>query len=126
MWRAWRSRAAAPWSEPGRWSLSWPILRGPRISAVSCRLSRRGGRTVIAREPRLFVAENDGQAALVAQQHDLAVRALRQLVRDLDRLPLQQLGADALGDDVLEIGDALALDALALRLLSLSIQDESH
>src|SRR5438552_810267 len=74
----------------------------------------------------LLVGEDDGKAALVAQHDDLRVRALRQLVGDLDRLPLQELRADALGDDRLEVRDALSLDALAIRLLPLTVEHEAH
>src|SRR5438132_10810458 len=74
----------------------------------------------------LLVGEDDGKAALVAEHDDLRVRALRQLVGDLDRLPLQELRADALGDDRLEVRDALGLDALAIRLLPLTVEHEAH
>ena len=40
----------------------------------------------------LFVGEDDGQAALVTQHHDLGVGALGQLVGHLDGLPLEKLG----------------------------------
>src|SRR4029450_9309908 len=61
----------------------------------------------------LLVAEDDGQARLVAQDDQLGVGALRELVGDLDGLPLEEFGADALGDDPLKIADAPGLPWMA-------------
>ena len=52
--------------------------------------------------------------------------ALHQLHRRLDALPLEQLVADALADDVLEVLDAGGFDALALGFLLLALQHELH
>src|SRR5262249_42956286 len=82
-----------------------------------------------AAQPRdLFLAaEDDRQPVLAAaDDDDLRVAARGQLLRGLDPLPLEELGADALCDDPLEVGDPLRLDALALGFLLLFLQHELH
>src|SRR5262245_3730236 len=75
----------------------------------------------------LLVPQNNRQTGLRAPDHDhFRIRAVGQLLGGFDAFPLEQLGADALRHDPLEIGDALRLDALALRLLLLLLQHELH
>ena len=63
---------------------------------------------------------NQRQAGLGVTDHDhLRVGAAGQLDCGLDALPLEQLVADALRDDVLEVLDAACLDALAFGFLAL-------
>src|SRR5436190_1322524 len=104
-----------------------PPLISATFPASLMAVSFEHGATGAPAAPKpLLVAEDDGQTALVAEHDDLRVRALRQLMGDLDRLPLQELRADALGDDRLEVRDALGLDALAIRLLPLTVEHEAH
>ena len=56
----------------------------------------------------------------------LAVGGLGQGPGGFDSLPPQQLIGQSLGDDPLEVLDALGFDAFALRLLAFFIQDEAH
>src|SRR5262249_7070107 len=79
-----------------------------------------------SRWARLLVGGGDPQAALVAEESELRVRTLGQLVGHLDRLPLEELGADPPRDDRLKVGDALPLYALALGLLPLAVEHELH
>jgi hypothetical protein len=53
------------------------------------------------------------EACLVPEDNDLGVRALGELVSDLDRLPLEEWLGDPLGHRALEIGDPHGFDALA-------------
>src|SRR5438093_12660396 len=91
-----------------------PIATAAAIRAIVC-------------ASRLLLAEDDRQTGLrVADDADLRVAARRQLLGGLDPFPLEQLRADALRDDALEVGDALRLDTLALGLLLLLLQHELH
>ena len=75
----------------------------------------------------LLAAENDREARLgIPDDDDLRIRAARQLFGRFDPLPFEQLRADALRHDPLEVGDALGLDALALGLLLFLLQHEFH
>src|SRR6185312_10053266 len=66
----------------------------------------------------IHVAENDRQAALAAaDHHDLGVVGARQFERRLDAFPAQIGIGNAARHDVLELADALGLDALALGFL---------
>ena len=57
---------------------------------------------------------------------DDQVALLADVAQGLDALVLQDLRREGLGDDLLGLGLAFGLDALALRLLLLLLQDEGH
>src|SRR5215470_508417 len=74
-----------------------------------------------------LLSEDERQAVLSAAHHNhLAVRTLGQSFRRLNPFPLQQLRADSLSDDLLEVADALRFDSLALRFLRFFLQAEIH
>jgi hypothetical protein len=93
------------------------------VAAAADSTTEKNTRTIASR-PRLFVAaEHQRQPRFrVAHDDDLGIRAGRQLLGRLDALPLEELRADALRDDSLEVGDALRFDALPLRFLLLLLQ----
>jgi hypothetical protein len=62
----------------------------------------------------------------VADDDDLGVGALGQGLRGLNAFPLQELRADSLGHDLLEVMDALGFNPLAVRFLALFLQAEAH
>mmetsp|Transcript_28586 Transcript_28586/g.68171 ORF Transcript_28586/g.68171 Transcript_28586/m.68171 type:complete len:293 (-) Transcript_28586:94-972(-) len=62
----------------------------------------------------------------VADKDNLGVGRLRQTLRGLDALPLQELLRDALRHDALEVCDAAGFDGLALRLLALLREHKRH
>src|SRR4029450_3842953 len=71
--------------------------------------------------------EDQRQPDFRVPDHDaLGVLTLRHFHRGLDAFPLEQLLADALRDDALEVGNALRLDGLARGLLGLAVQTEVH
>src|SRR5450759_5519693 len=53
-----------------------------------------------------------------ADHHNFGIRTLGQVFRGLDAFPFQQLRADALSHDLLEVADARGFDPLALGFLS--------
>src|SRR5206468_5731211 len=74
-----------------------------------------------------FAAQNNGQPGPRIPDHDnLGIAARGELFGRLDSFPLEQLRADPLCDDALEVGNALRLDALPLRLLLLFLKHELH
>src|SRR6266404_1420285 len=62
----------------------------------------------------------------IPDDDNLGIRARCQFLRGFDALPFEQLRADACGDDLLEVRNALRLDALAFRFLLFLLQDEAH
>src|SRR4029077_4450706 len=75
----------------------------------------------------LLRPEKQRQPGLAAAHHDdLRVRRRGELLGGLDALPLEELLADPLRDDLLEIGDALRLYTLALGFLLLLGQHVLH
>src|SRR5687768_12030133 len=75
----------------------------------------------------LLLIENKRQPILSASDHDdLRVRALRQVLGRLDSFPAQKVLVDPLADGRLEVGDALRLDSLPLRLLLFALEREGH
>src|SRR5882672_12417863 len=76
---------------------------------------------------RLSRFQHQGKPVLrIPNDHNLGIRARRQLLRSLDALPFEQLRADARGHNLLEVCNTLRFDALALRLLLFLLQDEAH
>src|SRR5258708_34783760 len=74
-----------------------------------------------------LLPQNQRQSILVvANDDDLSVYALGKIFRGLDSLPFQELRADALRDDLLEVANALGFNALALGFLRFLLQAEVH
>src|SRR2546427_12366234 len=71
--------------------------------------------------------QHQWQAILrIADNHDLGIRARRQFLGGLDAFPFEQLGTDARRHDLLEVGNALRFDALALGFLLFLLKDKAH
>src|SRR5437867_3974327 len=63
---------------------------------------------------------------IVTNHHDLGIRTLGKVFCGFDAFPLQQLRADALGDNLLKVTDTGGFNPLALRFLLFFLQSEVH
>src|SRR5213080_1591736 len=71
--------------------------------------------------------QDEWQAILrIADNHHFGVRAGCQFLGGFDPFPFEQLRANACRHDLLEVRNALGLDAFPLRFLLLLLQDETH
>src|SRR6266436_1990794 len=61
-----------------------------------------------------------------ANHHNLCIRTLGQKFRGFNPFPFQQLRADALGHDLLEVAHTSGFDPLALCFLLFFLQTETH
>src|SRR2546430_10063513 len=69
--------------------------------------------------------QHEWQAILrIADNHHFCVRAGRQFLRGFDPFPFEQLRANACRHDLLEVRNALGLDAFPLRFLLLLLQED--
>src|SRR6266404_2236355 len=74
-----------------------------------------------------LLPQNQRQPVLpAANHHNLCIRTLGQKFRSFNAFPLQQLRADALGYNLLEVAHARSFDPLALRFLLFFLQAETH
>src|SRR6266404_6958535 len=86
-----------------------------------------GVRATITSALASLLSQNNRQPVLpAADYHHLRVLALGQRLRRLNALPLQQLRADALRHNLLEVANAGRLNAFALGLLAFTLQAEAH
>src|ERR1035437_4074290 len=70
-----------------------------------------------------LLSEDQRQAVLAAaDHHNFGIRTLSQIFRGFNAFPFQQLRADALGDNLLEIADARSFDPLTLGFLLFFLQ----
>src|SRR5207237_1045329 len=74
-----------------------------------------------------LLSQHQGQAVLgIANNHDLSVLAVGEFLSRLNAFPGQQLLADARSHRLLEVADALGLNALAVGFLLFFLQAEGH